>query len=507
MADNFTKAQPGFKQVSNGYFWASLQSDGYYHLSSPGTGVRGYFRYWGFSQTGSVQSDKEFPSDRDEYAPVTSGTKIIYKPWTNSVARQICAVAESYNPNNVDPKAITQTWQSLSRFVDMKGQTLADAINIAQTQSGSKINSASMLADYAMISNATSVAGAQVVLVLQEPDGWVHYRTYDGIPDKAKPQVTTDTIGYKVASDSYLVKTSDGKLKYDPATNQDPVLYVDITGKMIDNYNSGSSKLYFKAFNYTRDDVTQYAVVIDSVKVIKKGTDNKDKVTTLNLNIVGKDLEAAPRRSDDFMNITASSIGVKIPRSYLQYGQGDATDVPITVEITGHTKVNFNKGTPAEGSTKSVTAQIVIQPSLPAPKMDSLSPIPAQTEVTIGQNNTYTPSSLNFMLSGKASVSNLPASAQITKWEFDISGNGTTKPTMTVTTSSPTANIDTNHSSAKFNNIDPKSLSYNSQGKATINFAARARYYAKINGVEYPSAWSTSKNAQATVTLRLMSKF
>ncbi|WPX09509.1 Athe_2463 domain-containing protein [Caldicellulosiruptor danielii] len=190
VADNFTHVQPGFKQVSNGYFWASLQSDGYYHLSSPGTGVRGYFRYWGFSQTGSVQSDKEFPPDRDEYAPVTSGTKILYQPWTNSVAKQICAVAESYNPKNVDPNAISQTWQGLSNFKDMKGQTLADAINTAQTQYGTqygtKITSASMLADYAMISNATPTAGAEVVLVLQEPDGWVHYRTYDGIPPRGE---------------------------------------------------------------------------------------------------------------------------------------------------------------------------------------------------------------------------------------------------------------------------------------------------------------------------------
>ncbi|WP_179122070.1 Athe_2463 domain-containing protein [Caldicellulosiruptor bescii] len=219
VADNFTKAQPGFKQVSNGYFYATLGADGYYHLSSPGNGVRGYFRYWGFSQTGAVQSDKDFPPDRD-YVPVTSSTKILYKPWQNSIARQICAVADSYNPSNVSPNAITQVWSALSRFKDMKGQTLADAINIAQTQYGSKISSASMLADYAMISNATPYAGAQVVLVLQEADGWIHYRTYDGIPPRAKPQVTTDSMSYKVTSQSYLVKNSDGTLKYDPAVNR-----------------------------------------------------------------------------------------------------------------------------------------------------------------------------------------------------------------------------------------------------------------------------------------------
>ena len=409
VADNFTKAQPGFKQVSTGYFWASLGADEYYHLSSPGNGVRGYFRYWGFSQTGAVQSDEDFPPDRD-YEPVASGTKILYKPWQNSIARQICAVADSYKPSNVSSNAITQVWSALSKFKDMKGQTLADAINIAQTQYGSKITSASMLADYAMISNATPYAGAQVVLVLQEPDGWIHYRTYDGIPPRAKPQVTTDSMSYKVTSQSYLVKNSDGTLKYDPAVNYDPVLYIDITGKMTDYFHTNRDKLYYKAFNYTRDDVTKYAARITSVEINGRA---------ISLDVVNKDIEVNGTREDkkDNIDITANSIPVMIPKSYLT---GDR----VTVKVTGLVKVIFNDGESQTGNTKEVSVTINVQPSLQQPQLQ-LSVVPAQSEVTVTTDNSgnlvYTPSSITHTVKPvKVSNMTVPAGFKVKRLEFVI---------------------------------------------------------------------------------------
>jgi len=402
----------GFKEDSPQNDNGNDKKYGYFYKQN--TTTRGWYRYIGYTQTGTEFYDPEFPPDGNGKNPIVY-SNIVETPWADNNCKKLIPSISKYNPSKISDVScgIIDKSKYLLRN-DENGQTLADLFS----------NLSDMKQKIVVLSVDTSNNAA--IAIFHKVNGHLYYRTFSGIlPKGDNPSVNTKQVTYSIDSSSYLINNGVNSLKYNPLTNQNPKINIVIIGQLWDNLGTKSYDPYYERLALTRNDVMDYQVKIKSITV-------NDKVVISD--VIGKYISAIKTSSGsdtvDFKN--NANIPVYLPKEYF-------TQETNMVVINATTRVVFNtlngiKNVDGNDETLSITIVKHTGTSLPTPTL-TLSVTPQNELVTL-ENGKYSKDIIEHQVKPvKVTLSNIPSGYKITQFEFVIDKD------INNVTNSTTANI------------------------------------------------------------------
>jgi len=443
---------PGFRPASDGYFLQNITS-----------GTRGWYRYLGYSVSGAPFSDPEFPWD---YTPEhITRDKLV--PWSRLTPDQKVALGvDGYNPSVISDDDWWTIYNNLGNLrEEYEKQPLSQLLSSVED-----------LKTYGVFLGVDSNGSGAVKIIWNDSTGRLRYRTYSGkIIKDGNPEVTTDLIWGTIDSYSYLVSASGSPtningavLRYNPATNQPPNITLYIRGKLKDMLGSKGADPYYDKLVLTRNDVVQYQVIINYIKVNGQNVANP---------LTGIYIEAQKESTaGDYVTFKPSAgINIAIPPEKLQTDNN-------TIEISAKVRVVFstNGGVKWIDAANSRYMSFTIQSKTALPKPTVTAVVsPTYTKATLIGNDYYVDgqkqSTVQEKVGAAAKVTSLPAGVEISAWEFEVfkrnsAGDEIDKQSFTISSSDITCT---------FQPEDNRAVFSESLGKISIGSVYTPAYYVR----------------------------
>lgn len=491
---NHLVSPAGFKPASNGYFYATQQSNGSYNLATSGT--RGWFRYLGYSKSGAPFSDPNFPPD---YAPeVITPDKVVPLFQVPASAKDDLGLS-GYNPSNVSASDWQTLWDNLFNLKEYDSGTY-QTLKQLLVDSG-KVTSASGLSTYVAYLGTDNNHNASARIVWKDSTGRLRYRTYTGfIAQGGNPNVTADKVdgiivsGLSFANGSGTTSLNGAVLQYDPKNTAKPSIDLYIDGVLEDKLGTMSAtNPYYDQNTLTRNDVLQYQTRITSITINGSSVSSSIINRWTNAIVIDKKSDTVTFRTQ------AEGRHFDIPTNMLQTGDN-------TVVVTGQTHVIFDIGDgrtreyPLQPNSATLTFTIRVI-NLPAPSLQ-LSVTPSQSTVTIS-NGQYVPSTIQHKVQPtKVSNITVPAGWKLVRLDFVIDKD--VNRVQSATTPDYSESYDTTATTIT-SFTQSKTFDYNTTyiqpGKTgTPAYYGKVRYVVKDpSGNLHNSDWSGTASTSATI--------